>query len=71
VTGAVATRSAPDAERDRLFAADAVEPRRRTLEDAVVAALAERRLRGAAPCLVCGAPTDGDGPCPSCGAELS
>ena len=41
-----------------------------TLEDAVLDASQELRLRGSAACLVCGEPTDAAGDCHACGAAL-
>lgn len=45
--------------------------RRPTLEDAVLEASHELRLRGATACLVCGEPTDAAGECRACGSALS
>jgi hypothetical protein len=45
--------------------------RRPTLEDAVLDASKELRLRGTVACLVCGEPTDAAGECAACGSELS
>jgi hypothetical protein len=45
--------------------------RRPTLEDAVLDAWKEQRLRGTVACLVCGEPTDAAGECAACGSELS
>ena len=45
--------------------------RRKTLEEAVLEASHELRLRGATACLVCGEPTDAAGECRACGSALS
>ena len=42
-----------------------------SLEDAVLEVAQELRLRGSAPCLVCGEPTDAAGDCRECGSALS
>jgi hypothetical protein len=55
----------------RLFQPDSADRRARTLEDAVMATVETRRLRGRAACLVCGEETPGPGECRSCGSELS
>jgi hypothetical protein len=55
----------------RLFQPDAADRRARTLEEAVLAAVESRRLRGASACLVCGSEVDASGECRSCGSELS
>jgi hypothetical protein len=69
VAGPSVTLAAP-----RLLDPDALAPparRRPTLEEAVVDAGRELRLRGSAACLVCGEPTDASGECRSCGSALS
>ena len=71
MTAGVAVRRTPIAEPRSLFSADAPEPPRRTLEAAILATFDERRLRGTAPCLVCGEAVDAGGVCSSCGTELS
>lgn len=71
MTSAVASRPAPISGRASLFSAQDEAPRARTLEQAVLATLDERRLRGTAPCLVCGERAVSEGACPSCGSELS
>ena len=45
--------------------------RRPTLEDAVLDAWQELRLRRSVACLVCGEPTEAAGECAACGSELS
>ena len=70
MTTAVASPAA-SASAVRLFSPDAPGRRARTLEDAVMAMLEERRLRGTAPCLVCGEQVGPAGACDHCGAELS
>ena len=67
MTTAVATPVAPV----RLFPPDAAGGRARTLEDAVLAAVESRRLRGFAACLVCGERVEASGECRACGSELS
>jgi hypothetical protein len=71
MTTGLAVRRTPIAEPRSLFSANEPEPPRRTLEAAVLATLDERRLRGTAPCLVCGEAVDGGGACRHCGSELS
>jgi hypothetical protein len=71
VNAAATAPPRPALERPVLFAAEGVESRGRTLEDAVLATWRELRLRGGAPCLVCGSTLDAAGACADCGAELS
>jgi hypothetical protein len=71
VTSAVGARPATITGRTTLFPARLGEPKIRTLDQLVVATLDERRLRGVAPCLVCGERSAAEGACPSCGSELS
>ena len=70
MTGALTAAPTPATGGARLFASDALEPRKRTLEDEVVATCRELRRRGTAPCLVCGSPLDSSGRCEACGSEL-
>ena len=71
MTSAVASRTASVTGRVSLFAQDATQPPPRTLEQTVLAALDERRLRGSTACLICGSPAADATPCPSCGSELN
>ena len=66
----LAVRRSPVVESRRLFAPVADSTQRRTLEDLVIAALDERRLRGTAPCLVCDGRVDDSGECAACGSRL-
>jgi hypothetical protein len=67
---ATATPEAPARDRPRLFAPDAIASRGRTLEEAVLDAERELRLRGNAACLVCGEPVEASGECRACGSKL-
>jgi hypothetical protein len=71
VSAAVATRGIAPSARPHLFEPDAAGTPSRTLEDAVLAAVESRRLRGTSRCLVCGEDADATGVCRSCGSELS
>ena len=71
MTTAAPARRPPIAQPRTLFAPDSPEAPRRTLEAAILATLDERRLRGTAPCVVCGESTDAAGVCRNCGSELS
>jgi hypothetical protein len=71
VTTAVAGPVAVEAPR-LLDPAELPAPARRpTLEEAVLDARQELRLRGTTACLVCGASTDAAGECRECGSALS
>lgn len=64
----------PAIEAQRLLdpdSLDAAPSRRPTLEQPVLDAWHELRLRGATACLVCGDATDEAGTCASCGSQLS
>ena len=69
--GAVTAPTATAPEPASRFAATDVERRERTLEEAVLAAWRELRVRGTGSCLVCGGALAADGGCRECGSELS
>jgi hypothetical protein len=72
MSGAVTVPPATAPEPASLFGAAGVERGGRTLEDSVLAALHELRVRGTASCLVCGGALEADdGACSECGSELS
>jgi hypothetical protein len=69
--GAATAAPATAPEHAGPFAAAGVERGGRTLEESVLAAWRELRLRGTASCLVCGSALAADGACRECGSELS
>jgi len=71
MNGTVTAPPAMAPEPASLFTAAGVERGGRTLEDSVLAAWRELRVRGMASCLVCGGPLEADGACRECGSELS
>jgi tRNA(Ile2) C34 agmatinyltransferase TiaS len=71
MSGAAPAPPATAPESASLFAAAGVERGGRTLEDSVLAAWRELRVRGTASCLVCGGALEADGACRECGSELS